>query len=268
MDGGPHFATASLTPSEVSSQTLPLGNVSTFLDIDADIRIRILNFLLVRSERIFPGYNSGSIEIEADWSNFENIDASIFLVNKGLSTEASYIFYGRNTFELNHPRIASWWLKRIGDNLQHLKLLALVFRRGFCAFDVPWERVWHNVLLWLCPKHRLDGLSLNFNDWGFRPLKTFGEQDIGKLQADTAIIERESIWYTLGRFRGISYVRLYADHFTSKSRQYALRRQMAELKQENSRPRALVFDNNRGLASLDAGEVRNSPAVARQMERW
>ena len=267
VDGDAHLATASSTPSEVSSRTLSLGNVGTFLEIDADIRIRILDFLLVRSERISPGYNSGSIEIEADWMNFENIDASIFLVNKGLSKDASQIFYGRNTFELDDPRIASWWLKRIGDNLQHLKLLALVFRRGSCAFDVPWERVWHNVLLWLCSRHRLDRLSLNFNDWGVRPSKTFGEQDIGKLQADTAIMERESIWYTLGRFRGIPYVKVYAEFFTSRSRQIALRKQMAESKQENSRHREPIFDNTRSLASLEAGEARNIPAAVRRLER-
>ena len=243
VDGVPHFAAALPTPSAVSSQTLPLVNVSTFSGIDADICTRILELLLIRSEWIFPGYNSGSIEVEAEGTNSENIDASIFLVNKALSKEATRIFYSCNRFELDHPRIAFWWLKRIGDNLQHLKLLALVFRRGFCAFDVPWERVWHNVLLWLHTKHRLDGLSLNFNDWGVRPLKSFGQQDIGNLQADSAIMERKSILYTLGRFRGIPYVKIHAELFISRSRQFALRRQMTEFKQDQSMRRELNLDN-------------------------
>ena len=265
VDGGPHLATASSTLSEVSSQTLQLSNVGTFLDIDADVRTRILDLLLVRSECIFPGYNSGSIEIEAERTHFENIDASIFLVNKSLSTEASRIFYGRNRFELDHPRVASWWLKRIGGNLQHLKILGLVFRRGFCVFDVPWERVWHNVLLWLCPKHRLAGLYLNFNDWGVRPPKTLGEQEIDDLQADSAIMERENIWYTLGEFRGIPYVKMYADFFASGARQSALRKQMTQLKQERLTRRKLFRGNARSPAPLEAGEVISRPGAVQRM---
>ena len=93
---------------------------------------QILQNFLVKDKPIQPYWNLGSIEVreqDANKANFTTdmiaFPAIAFASHSRLLDAATTVFYGENTFDLQHSKVASWWLKRIGPNISKIKHLKI-----------------------------------------------------------------------------------------------------------------------------------------------
>ena len=201
---------------EVSLQDQAQPQTSRLLSLAPELRAQALRCVLVRSAYITPYYNCGSVEVETGIAEKENFDASVLLVNKQLSEEATRILYGGNGFEFTSPEVASWWFKRIGRNFKDLKCVKLTLSTGFNGFGVSQERMWHNVILWMRLKHRFEELHISFKYWSDGYSNTYNRLDVSEMQRELATKERENIWSTLGKYRDIDRVTIDPGFFTSR----------------------------------------------------
>ena len=191
----------------VPVQSLNLNDVDikpfNFLGCPDKVRQRILEFALINKKQIKPYYSFGSIEVAAHNAveeNYSNLPAA-FAGNRELIEQTTTILYGENAFHLHHPKVALWWLQRLGPtNIPKLKYLAITLGEGVLDhFLTRQETIWRKVFRLLLTNHNLLSLSVNFKHWTRRPCP---EDGLGP-ESNHVLEARFAVLRTLFRFRGL-----------------------------------------------------------------
>ena len=136
---------------------------------------QILQNILVKDEPIKPYWNLGALEVREQDANKANFTTDLiafpaiaFASHSRLLDAATTVFYGENTFDLQHPKVALWWLKRIGPNISKIKHLKIKVEEGEMNGLTRPETLWYSIFLLLQAKHqthRLLELEVDFANW-------------------------------------------------------------------------------------------------------
>lgn len=175
---------------------------------------QVLGDFVVKYEPIKPYWSFGALEvIDAEKAN---ITLPILLVarsyNRKLVNMATTMFYGENTFVLEHATLALWWLRRIGSNLNKLKRLEIKLEGGEMeqGFGVLHETLWYKIFLMLHAEHQthrlqeLKGLQELKVDFSKETCAQYKEEDESVQNVAVDIREpRAAIISTLLCFRGL-----------------------------------------------------------------
>ncbi|MCJ1452977.1 hypothetical protein MMC28_003322 [Mycoblastus sanguinarius] len=159
------------------------------------IREKVLGFILERAENISPYYNCGSVQVSyLATQDKENYDTSIIVAavgNKPLLDEATGVLYGENLWTFRNPKVASWWLERIGSNVQKIQSIHFRLSGGLeTAFMIRVESRWYNLFEWLRPRHKFYEMFVSFRDWNKRGLNTEDPEE----RSDHDPINNPLIW--------------------------------------------------------------------------
>ena len=226
-----------------------------FLGCPVKVRQQILCSALHNDEQIEPYWNFGALEVPARRAckqNYPTIVAA-FAGDKELVDQTASILYGENVFNLQHARIALWWLRRIGPaNVAKLRYLVVTVQEGVTdVFGTRIETLWRRFFHLLHTNHKLDSLSVSFKRW---TLET-GEVD-GLGPHNQAVWEpRHIILRTLFAFRGLQRAVIERGSFVSRFRARTLERALVMAPGEtNDDVRACM----RGLPLPERSKVRYS----------
>lgn len=136
---------------------------------------QVLQNFLVKDKPIKPYWNLGALEVREQDANKANFTTDLiafgaiaFASHSRLLDAATTVFYGENTFDLQHPKVALWWLKRIGPNISKIKHLKVKVEEGDINGLTRPETLWYSIFLLLQAKHqthRLLDLEVDFANW-------------------------------------------------------------------------------------------------------
>ena len=131
---------------------------------------QIFRCVLVSNEPIKPYWNFGALAAHDEKPDKENYTTMVAALagNKKLVDEATTILYSENTFDLQHAKVALWWLKRIGpSNVSKIKRLKISVEEGEMdkVFGTRFETLWCSIFLLLQAQHKFQELEVSFANW-------------------------------------------------------------------------------------------------------
>ena len=179
-----------------------------FVDWPETVRQRMLYLMLVNEDQvIIPTYYQGCIEGSVAETENKNYDIPMLLAtagNRPLYEEALTVFYGENIWGFRNPRIARWWLEKLGAKVALLRHVEIELTPGVWGpGHTRLEKLWLLLLQWMKPRVMLDSMVVSFEKWNNDPFQDY-EPCIDQ--------SRLGVFRTLLTFRGLKQ----ADVFPGK----------------------------------------------------
>ena len=170
------------------------------------IRQQILKEILVNEdEPIIPYYHEGSVEGNSEETRRPNYDITMLLATAAepqLYQETLNIFYGQNVWVFRNPRVAQWWLKKIGTKIALLRHIDIHLTQGIWGpGSTPLERLWYMLIVWMKPRVKLDSIDISFEKWDHANIRS---HDKPPLAVFPHAESRFGVWSTLLSFRGLN----------------------------------------------------------------
>lgn len=196
------------------------------LGLPYEVRLAILERVLVTNDTVNPFYDEGKIKIPRKYHHKHldrNYDTAVLRVNQQLHQEASCVLYIGNSFVLTHPEVAKWWMERIGGNLPLLYAVAIFLTTGVDGQGVTWEEHWASFFAWLGLRHHPKVFSINFESWVELKLTSasnrfgLGQGHTSELTLASAALNRVYTVDLLSKMRGFNEVNLYLGDFMSRN---------------------------------------------------
>ena len=169
------------------------------------IRRKVLKHILRREgESIIPYYHEGSVEGDSEETKLPNYDITILLATAPeprLYEEALKIFYGQNIWEFRNPRVAQWWLKKLGNKVALLRHIEIYLTQGIWGpGGTPVEKLWYMLIAWMKPRVKLDSIEVSFEKWNHANVRIHDKPPAAIFSHAEA---RFGVWSTLLSFREV-----------------------------------------------------------------
>ena len=176
-----------------------------FVEWPNEIRQQMLISVLVKEDdSIIPYYHEGSVEGDSEETKKPNYDIAMLLATAGeprLYQEALEIFYSRNVWEFKHPRVALWWLKKLGTKVALLRHINIELTQGRWGIgSTPLEKLWYIIIVWMKPRVKLYTIRVSFEKWDYASVHRNNEPPAKYFPVAQA---RLGVWSTLLSFRGL-----------------------------------------------------------------
>ena len=177
----------------------------TFVEWPGEVRQQMLISMLVKEdESIIPYYHEGSVEGDSEETKRPNYDIAMLLATAGeprLYQEALEIFYSRNVWEFKNPRVAPWWLKKLGSKVALLRHINIELTQGRWGIgSTPLEKLWYILIVWMKPRVNLHTIRVSFEKWDYGLVHRNDEPPAKYFPVAEA---RLGVWSTLLSFRGL-----------------------------------------------------------------
>ena len=188
------------------------------------IRRQILkNILLKKGDSIIPYYHEGSVEGSAEETKLPNYDITMLLATASeprLYEEALKIFYGKNIWEFRNPRVAQWWLKKLGTKVALLRHIEIYLTQGVWGpGETPVEKLWYMLIVWMKPRVKLDTIEVSFANWNHANIRIHDKPPAAIFSHAEA---RFGVWSTLLSFREVGGTSIIPGAFVPKDYAAAL----------------------------------------------
>ena len=192
------------------------------------IRQQILkDILLKEDDPIVPYYYEGSVEGNSEETRRPNYDITMLLATAAepqLYEETLKIFYGQNVWEFRNPRVAQWWLKKIGTKVALLRHIDIHLTQGIWGpGSTPLERLWYILIVWMKPRVKLDTINISFEKWDHANIHIYEEPPAAVFPHAES---RLGVWSTLLSFRGLNQTNITPGAFVPYDYAAALARTM------------------------------------------
>lgn len=199
-----------------------------FVEWPDEVRQRMLVSILVREdEPIIPYYHEGSVKGYIEEPKNPNYDITMLLATAGepwLYQQALEIFYGQNVWEFRNPRVALWWLKKLGTKVALLRHINIHLTQGWWGIGcTPLEKLWCILIVWMKPRVRLHTIEVSFEQWDHALVHRHAETPTKYFPVAES---RLGVWSTLLSFRGLNYTNITAGPFVPYEYAAALSRSM------------------------------------------
>ena len=188
------------------------------------IRRQILKeILLKKGESIIPYYHEGSVEGNSEETKLPNYDITMLLATASeprLYEEALTIFYGQNIWEFRNPRVAQWWLKKLGAKVALLRHIEIYLTQGIWGpGGTPVEKLWYMLIVWMKPRVKVDSIEVSFEKWNHANIRIHDKPPAAIFSHAEA---RFGVWSTLLSFREVGGVSITPGAFVLKDYAAAL----------------------------------------------
>ena len=199
-----------------------------FVEWPNEVRQQMLISMLIRDgESIIPYYHEGSVEGTRDETKKPNYDITMLLATAGeprLYQQALEIFYGQNVWEFRNPRVALWWLKKLGTKIALLRHINLYLTQGWWGIgSTPLEKLWYILIVWMKPRVELATIYVSFAQWDHSVVHPNEEPPMKYFPVAES---RLGVWSTLLSFRGLNVVDITPGPFVPYKYAAALVRSM------------------------------------------
>lgn len=177
-----------------------------FIEWPDKVRQLILeNILLQEDEPIIPYYHEGSVEGNSEETKRPNYDITMLLATAAeprLYHETLRIFYGQNVWKFRNPRVAQWWLKKLGTKVALLRHIDICLNQGIWGpGSTPLEKLWYMLIVWMKPRVKLDTIKVSFEKWDHANVRS---HDKPPSELFPVAESRLGVWSTLLSFRGLN----------------------------------------------------------------
>ena len=199
-----------------------------FIEWPNGVRQQMLISMLVKEgEPIIPYYHEGSVEGTRDETKNPNYNITMLLATAGspqLYQQALETFYSQNVWEFRNPRVALWWLKKLGTKATLLRHINIHLTQGWWGIgSTPSEKLWYILLVWMKPRVTLSTIHVSFAQWDHAVVHPKEEPPMKYFPvAET----RLGVWSTLLSFRGLNVVDVTPGPFVPNKYAAALVRSM------------------------------------------
>ena len=199
-----------------------------FVEWPDEVRQQMLISMLIKDdESIVPYYHQGSVEGNREETRKPNYDITILLATAGeprLYQEALEVFYSQNVWEFRNPRVAQWWLKKLGTKVALLSHINIDLTQGVWGIgSTPLEKLWYMVIVWMKPRVKLHTIKISFENWDHALVHHKSEPPTEFFPVAES---RLGVWSTLLSFRGLSDTDIRPGLFVSYEYAAALARTM------------------------------------------
>ncbi len=199
-----------------------------FVQWPDEFRQQMLISMLVKDdESIIPYYHQGSVEGNQEETRKPNYDITILLATVGeprLYQEALQVFYSQNVWEFRNPRVAQWWLKKLGTKVVLLRHINIDLTQGVWGIgSTPLEKLWYMLIVWMKSRVKLDTIKVSFEKWDHALVHHKNEPPTKFFPVAES---RLGVWSTLLSFRGLSDTYITPGLFVSYDYAAALARTM------------------------------------------
>ena len=199
-----------------------------FVEWPNKVRQRILKDILLREdEPIVPYYHEGSVEGNSEETRRPNYDITMLLATAAepqLYHETLNIFYGQNVWEFRDPRLAQWWLKKIGTKVALLRHIDIDLTQGIWGpGSTPLERLWSMLIVWMKSRVKLDSINISFENWDHANVSCYKKPPSDIF---TVAESRLGVWSTLLSYRGLNQTDITPGPFVPYDYAAALARTM------------------------------------------
>ena len=199
-----------------------------FVEWPNEVRHQMLISMLVKEEEpIIPYYHEGSVEGTREETKKPNYDIAMLLATAGepeLYQQALEIFYSQNIWEFRNPRVALWWLKKLGNKAALLRHINIYLTQGWWGIgSTPLEKLWYILIVWMKPRITLATIHVSFQQWDYAVVHPKEEPPMKYFPVAEA---RLGVWSTLLLFRGLNVVDITPGPFVPYKYAAALVRSM------------------------------------------
>ena len=199
-----------------------------FVEWPDEVRQQMLISVLVKEdESIIPYYHEGSVEGDSEETKKPNYDIAMLLATAGeprLYQEALEIFYSRNVWEFKNPRVALWWLKKLGTKVAMLRHINIELTQGRWGIgSTPLEKLWYILIVWMKPRIELHTIEVSFEKWDYALVHRNDEPPAKYFPVAES---RLGVWSTLLSFRGLKTADIAPGPFVSYGYAVVLSRSM------------------------------------------
>ncbi len=176
-----------------------------FVEWPDEVRQQMLISMLVKDDgSIIPYYHQGSVEGNWEETRKPNYDITMLLATAGeprLYQQALEIFYSKNVWEFGNPRVAQWWLEKLGTKVALLRHINIGLTQGVWGIgSTPLEKLWYTLIAWMKPRVRLDTIKVSFEKWDHALVHNRNEPPTEFFPVAES---RLGVWSTLLSFRGL-----------------------------------------------------------------
>ena len=192
-----------------------------------EVRQQMLISMLVKDEPIIPYYHQGSVEGTSEETKKPNYDIKMLLATAGepqLYQQALEIFYSKNIWEFENPRVAQWWLKKLGAKVALLRHINIDLTQGVWGIgSTPLEKLWYMLIVWMKPRVKLYTIKVSFEQWDHALVRN---RNVPPTEFFPVAESRLGVWSTLLSFRGLNSTDISAGPFVPYDYADALARTM------------------------------------------
>ena len=199
-----------------------------FVEWPDEVRQQMLISMLVKEDdSIIPYYHEGSVEGTRDETKKPNYDITMLLATAGdprLYQQALEIFYSQNVWEFRNPRVALWWLLKLGTKVALLRHINIHLTQGWWGIgSTPLEKLWYILIVWMKPRVELSTIQVSFKQWDHAVVHPKEEPPRKYFPVAES---RLGVWSTLLSFRGLNVVDIAPGPFVPYKYAAALARSM------------------------------------------
>lgn len=227
-----HSPRESLSPIDKHNMNGPISDRPLtslpFLEWPNEVRQRTLKHILLKEDQpIRPYYHEGSVEGNSEETKRPNYDITMLLATAAqpqLYQEALKIFYGQNLWEFRNPRVAQWWLKKLGTKVALIRQIDIYLSQGIWGpGGTPLEKLWYMLIVWMKPRLKLDTFNISFENWNHANIRSHDKPPPAIFSHAEA---RLGVWSTLLSFRGVDHCEIIPGPFVPGDYTAALARSM------------------------------------------
>ena len=177
-----------------------------FVEWPDEVRQQMLISILVKDdESIIPYYHQGSVEGNWEETRKPNYDITMLLATAGetrLYQQALETFYSKNVWEFKNPRVAQWWLNKLGTKVALLRHLNIELTQGVWGIgSTPLEKLWYILIVWMKPRVELHTIKVSFERWDHALVNNRNEPPTEFFPVAES---RLGVWSTLLSFQGLN----------------------------------------------------------------